>query len=49
MLIDNKLGIKVRETAVVYLMVLSIHFNGGIEEHHKTLSYDRRVGRRAEK
>jgi hypothetical protein len=41
--------IKAREMAVVYLKVLSIHFNRGIEEHHKTLSLpDRRVGRRAE-
>jgi hypothetical protein len=38
MFINDKLGIKARETAVVYLKVLSIHFNGGIEEHHKTIS-----------
>jgi hypothetical protein len=48
MLINDKLGIKARETAMVYLQVTSIHFNGGIEDVHKTLSQDRRVGRRAE-
>jgi hypothetical protein len=37
MLINDKFGTKARETAVFYLQVLSIHFNGGIEEDRKTL------------